>query len=221
MAIAHVGTSTTASGTGTSATTSYTPQQAGNLVVASVRIASTSPVLTTQAGWTRLTLNTTNVTFALYWRIAAGETTENPVQWVTSVGWGMVVDEYTLVPTVSPVDVENCVNTGVLTPLTTPTVTPSSGVERLVLCGVCAGNTVTYTSDQVNASATGVASRGSVVGVHTWDLVVPLTSGTYQGRTTPSATGTQETGAIALFAAGPIRNDERRILQAVQRAAFR
>lgn len=99
----------------------------------------------------------------------------------------------------TPLDVQNNNLTASSTVHTTPTVTPTSGVKRLIVCAAMVDATSqSWSLEDVNGSTTGVVedfeAGGSADSVF-WSLVVASTSGTYNGSATVSIT---ETGAAAI-----------------------
>ena len=201
MALARVGNATN-SGSGTAASITYT-SVSGNYISAYVVWQSGAGTLTNGTGWTRRTL-VDDGTLQSAWlqKVSTGSTSETVISWVTAgLSWSVILVEHSGQDT-TPLDVENNAINASATPLTTPTVTPTSGLEEVALSGAVTGvPSSTFSADQVNASATGVTSYGTVSSTHAWDLIVASTSGTYQGRSTPSATATIEHAAIVMVKA--------------------
>lgn len=161
----------------------------GSLLVAGLGWDA-DPTETVLTGWTRLTEITSGFgdMAAIFWKVcgASESTSQAPASGSTSRNWCLTMAEYTGCVTVSPVDVENAQAQTTATK-TTPTVTPTASVERLVFFLLVSDGASTWSTERVNASSTGVTELGDQtrgptntgITVAVADLIVASTSGTY------------------------------------------
>lgn len=212
MAIAFV---QTAKGSATAAQASATfgaTCTTGNLIIVSISQGNVTTIPTV-TGYTALTSGAagsgaTSIYTQIFWKISAG--TEKII---TGSGGGtvntMVVSEYSGIASVSPVDVENANVAGVSgTTVTTPTLTPTAGLNELLIFSTAIRESVaaTWSTEQVNGSATGVNERGDIQpgtgspAAQLSDLIIASTTGTYSATAVATA-GTNNTSAIAMFKA--------------------
>lgn len=209
MSFTRVRDGTHVSSTGTNVTVTFAAAPAdGNLLVAMVGSASAQAVA---AGWNALTAITNGDVSCLYWKIAgAGESasqicctvgsntsrTAGMAEYSTTNGWNVTQPE---------VSTQNTDNNAAK--VTTGSCDPTDSVERLVIGGLGSDGARTYTTQQVNGSATGVTevntgARGTTAGGESFDMWEAFVASTAAGSYTAGATASAaDTGGahIAIF----------------------
>lgn len=204
--------SKSASGLGTTGSVTLTnPATAGNLLVAFFAGSDVGCDTATITGWTALT--GTGVTGGnpsalrtsrMFYKKATGGEQTVTTSVVTQMQRSLIVAEYSGVDATTQLDVENNVVTNSGTTHTTPTVTPASGVERLVIIATIARSAGLWSNELVNSSATGVNEREDTQSLNSTaqlsDLDVISTSGSYSGSADTSIANTGIAG-IAIFSA--------------------
>lgn len=181
-----------------STTVTFSAAGAGNLLVCFAIYGTSGAIGAVTPGWTALTaVNNATQSCRMFYKIAAGGETSFQVD-----GGALCMVEYSGITAV-PLDVENAQATGSGTTHTTPTVTPTAGLDELVVFATGVKTTATWSTQQVNGSSTGVAERvdfqtASHGAAQISDLEVASTTGTYAGSAVSSGAAAG-TAAIALF----------------------
>lgn len=161
MAIAFVqSASGTGNGTSPNAILPSNPTQ-GNLLVAFVTQAGTTETFTPTAGWTKLTEVALGGKAALYYKIAgAGEAAgQTAAMSNSSFDYVMEIAEYSGVDINEPFEVETANTAAASTKTIGSGVNPTDNYERLIIgAAMCVSNN-TWSTEQVNGSATGVTER--------------------------------------------------------------
>jgi hypothetical protein len=198
----------TGSGQTPAATFTSTPT-AGNLLVAVHSNNGTAAAIVI-TGWNQLTNAQAGSTsdlrqICMFWKISDGTETTVTMSGASGNGWQFTIAEYSGIASTSTLLVENSQTNASGATQATPTVTPTSGSAALLIFATnnsTAGTT--WSTEQVNGSATGVTEREDAQNATTGgghqlsDLVISSTSGTYQGVATSSTTDVGA-GAIAIF----------------------
>ena len=202
----RAGQNATGSGTSTtpSATLAATPVQ-GNLLVACVSANSTTttPVANSYTSFKGQLVSSD--TWDFFWKIAGASepAAQAPCTLGTSRAWACVVAEFedTGGGTWTLLTDNSQISNG--TNPTTPTLSPTSGKNALLVASYNSQAGQTYGTHEVNNDATGVAELGDVAsGTSTSTamayLVIASTTGTYAADATRSATSNGVAG-IAMF----------------------
>lgn len=205
--------SKSAGGNSTSAQAVFTgtPTQ-GNLLVAIVASASAGAMTMSSSGWT--VGHQTNAGsggssrgIATWWKVAGVGESSTVTVTVPNSAWAIAIAEYSGIDPSSTLNIDNTQANASTQTQTTPTVTPSgSGNAVIVAGGMNRGLTVnTWSTEQVNSSATGVNEREDVVSVSPgcsiclYDKFVTGLTGTYAGVATQSGAATVGGGGILIF----------------------
>jgi hypothetical protein len=214
MALAFVQSKSANGASASPAVTLNSAPISGHLLVAA--IASSGETITI-TGWTALTIASQSGPVAVDYSIRLfykkSDGSETTVTGSTeNVGWTMAVAEYSGVDTTTQLDVENSQLTASGTTHTTPTVTPTSSVERLLVFATTANaGSRTWSTEQVNGSATGVNEREdntqSATTLQLSDLIITSTSGSYNAVATVSGAAAVGAAAIAMFKSSGVSDD--------------
>lgn len=182
----------------------------GNLLVAIVGADKNTTLTGLPSGWSSGTLaetgtGTSQRLIQAFWKISTGSDGTFSCTLGTSANWSAGITEYSGVDGTTPLDVENAQTTASATTHTTPTVTPTASVARLIVFGTWDRSIGTWSTQQVNSSATGVAERidkqaSSVSSLQMADLIVASTTGTYSASAVCTVAGVGA-AAIAIFKA--------------------
>lgn len=208
MAISRVQAhNSAASGTSASDTLTASPSE-GNLLIAWVWSFAATEIVENTGTWSQGTSvvagsGSTARASKMFWKIAgAGESATitctvgsgnwriDHIEYSNSNGWDLT----------NPRDVGDAQDNATVTPNFTPTVTPTQGIEALVVLGMAvrAAN-ATFSAEQVNGSATGVVEELDGSGLALCTLIVASTSGSYQGQGTSSQPNATGAGCIGIF----------------------
>lgn len=199
QSITNTNTTITAS---VAATLAAAPFQ-GSLLVAYV-CAQGTRTLTASGTWTRLALQTSGDTSALFWKVcAAGDTAAQTVctSDSTSAAWGVCISEWHSATgwDANPVEASTSNTTSTATKTTTSALDPADSVERLMVGGAnnTTGNGITWSAEKFGGSTTGVTERADLPAVVTistnetglcmWDAILTTGAGTYTAEAVCSA----------------------------------
>lgn len=187
----------------------------GQLMVAFVTQTAntgTFAFLTAASGWNPLTDQAdAALSFSesrIFWRVvAAGELGIQTVA-TTSVSvanWPWMtcqIVRYSGFSTASPAEIDAALSDFSAGSKTSPSVTPTAGVERLIIGAAYDENfaTATFSGEQIGGTTTGVSERSDSGGAAIWDKIVASTSGSYAATAIVTGGGANGGGChIAVF----------------------
>lgn len=212
----HGGAAPTRVRGGSATTLSTTPRvtlagtpTTGNLLVGWVQLnaGNVSRTLSPAGAWSEIqqVVGTgTTAKGALYWKIAASEgTLQQPAAIDVACDWGCVVSEWSSAlgwPANPLVIHDEQVFAAATASYTTPSVTPTAGLDALVVCGYSASDSGrTFSAHAVSGSNVGtVTEDGDVNGGAMSTAAISGTTGAYQGSATASSSR-PGVSAIAIF----------------------
>lgn len=206
MAIVHV-QSVTGTAAATSVTATFTAAGADNLLVAWAKSSLNPTTITVPSGWTAMTQAASGTTAAGSrslrgaYKVAAGGETTAAFSTTASGNWAVTVSEYSGTAAASPLLVENAVIQAgsASTPVNTPSVTPTSGLNAVISVALAQKASSTMSAEAVNSATAGVTERvDTALGLATSDLLVTSTAGSYSGSGTTSVPSFA-VGGIAIF----------------------
>ena len=180
----------------------------GNLLV--VAVSSSLTGTHTVSGFTALTSASAGSGAAqrslrLFYKVSVG--TESVITSSAQSNWDMFAAEYSGIYSVTQLDVENCAVNAAGTTQVTPSVTPTSAVERLIVSVTMHRDNLTPSNIQIGGTTSGVNSRETQSNSNNdstnfADKIIASTSGSYSGSSDWS-TSKVGAGGIAIFQGVP------------------